>query len=228
MGKFKEMAISEELPYWEFVGDPQPHVILTDGSLTAGLKIDLVDVECFDTLSTNHMTAQIRSLLNSLNDGSKVQLVLSIDSDFSELLNKHEKQLTEDAPETVKELSAKRVSQIREEIKTRILYRPTLYAFINLKQTENSPLSFFKKEEEFLKQSDEKYKSTLEELNQQLNSLKSSFDILGLETKNLELSDLIEITYRFLNPTRSTSVPHPDIFSPTGIQVESEALKGNP
>jgi type-IV secretion system protein TraC len=228
MGKFKEMAISEELPYWEFVGEPKPHIILSDGSLSTGLKIEPIDVECFDTLSMNNMTTKIRTLLNSLVDNTKLQIVLSIDSDFTDFLEKHSSQRAKEIPTILDELSANRMSQIKEQIAEKTLYRPRLYAFLTRKQDEKSPLSFFKKEAEFVKLSGDNYRSTLEELFQQLDTLKSSIESIGLNAGILEVSDLIGVAYRFLNPSRSSIVSQPEVYSPTDIEVDEKALNESP
>lgn len=228
MGKFKEMAISEELPYWEFVGTPRPHMILSDGSLTMGLQITPVDVECFDATSMNNMTLKIRSLLNSLVDGAKLQFVLSIDSDFQDFIEKHNAQRLKGIPEILSEIAKNRVSQIAEQIENKTLYRPKLYAFITLKQNEKNPLAFFKREEEFVKLSEDKYKSTYEELTQQLDSLRSSFEAVGLQTEILEIGKLIGVAYKFLNPSRSMNTPEPKVFTPTDIELEEDVLQETP
>ncbi len=43
-----DASLCEELPYWEFFDAPRPHGVLSDGSLVAGIKLPLIDIECFD------------------------------------------------------------------------------------------------------------------------------------------------------------------------------------
>lgn len=228
MGKFKEMAISEELPYWEFPEGPLPHALLTDGSLSAGLKVGVIDIECFDGQEVNSLTTQLRTLLNSLSEGSKLQFFLNIDSDFKELLSKHEGQLVDSAPEIIKELSQSRFKKLRDQTDNRELYRPQLYVFMTLKAKESSGFSVFKKEEEFVQISAEKYDSTLEELKQQIESLKSSLESSGMQTQILSREELIQVAYRHLNPARSAALSPPSVFTPKDAQFDAELLKENP
>lgn len=64
----KDASLAEELPYWDFVDDPLAHAILFDGSLVGGLKVSLIDIECFDESKTNHLTLGLRSALNSVSE----------------------------------------------------------------------------------------------------------------------------------------------------------------
>ena len=48
-----DSSLSEELSYWDFSNEPRPHIILNDGSLVSGIKLSLLDIECFDDNSVN-------------------------------------------------------------------------------------------------------------------------------------------------------------------------------
>ena len=87
--KNTEASLSEELPYWEFQDQPRPHLILNDGSLVAGLRLSLIDIECFDDVQVNQLAIRLRGVLNSISENTSVQFCLSVGSDFSEMLKKH-------------------------------------------------------------------------------------------------------------------------------------------
>ena len=61
-----EHSLSQELPYWDFIDDV---VTLVDGSVVLGLKLQGINIETLDTNTVNHITMQLRALLNSLPDG---------------------------------------------------------------------------------------------------------------------------------------------------------------
>jgi type IV secretory pathway VirB4 component len=86
-----DSSLAEELPYWDFVDGVKPHAVLTDGSLAAGLKISLIDIECRDANEINQFTSGLRSALNSASEGISLQFVLSVRSDYSDLINSHSK-----------------------------------------------------------------------------------------------------------------------------------------
>ena len=46
-----DSSLAEELPYWDFFDFPKPHLILNDGSVVAGLSMQLIDIECLDDWS---------------------------------------------------------------------------------------------------------------------------------------------------------------------------------
>ena len=66
--KNTEASLSEELPYWEFQDQPRPHLILNDGSLVAGLRLSLIDIECFDDVQVNQLAIRLRGVLNSISE----------------------------------------------------------------------------------------------------------------------------------------------------------------
>ena len=41
LAKVKDASLCEELPYWDFIDGVLPHMVLSDGSLSAGLKVNL-------------------------------------------------------------------------------------------------------------------------------------------------------------------------------------------
>ena len=71
--KSSDASLSEELPYWEFSNAPRPHLILNDGSLVTGIRLSLLDIECFDDNEVNQLTLRLRGVLNSISENTSVQ-----------------------------------------------------------------------------------------------------------------------------------------------------------
>lgn len=64
-----DASLAEELPFWDFLPDPFAHAVLADGSLIAGLRLSLIDVECFDDIELNRLTMGLRAALNAVSEG---------------------------------------------------------------------------------------------------------------------------------------------------------------
>ena len=87
--KNTDPSLSEELPFWESSDSPRPHAILADGSIVGGIRLSLVDIECFDENEINGLTLRLRSALNSVSEGVTLQFCLSVKSDYSDVIDKH-------------------------------------------------------------------------------------------------------------------------------------------
>ena len=219
-----EAPLAEELPYWEFFDLPKPHAVLADGSLAAGLKLNLVDVECFDEAATNQFTAGLRSALNSISEGITVQFYIQVRSDYSDLIDRHVQNANNDAPAIIKKIANFREARLREDQNAGRLYRPHLFVFLRSKSPEVKKVSVLKKKELFSTLSSAAYEEAIEVLTQNLENLASAFQAMGLGSKSLQRGDFIDVIYQFLNPKRSLSEPSPKVRSVTGPQVEQEQL----
>jgi hypothetical protein len=69
----EQVSLCEELPYWEFESKPFDHAILWDGSVSAGLELLPLDIECFDESRINQLTLGLRAFANSLPEGLTCQ-----------------------------------------------------------------------------------------------------------------------------------------------------------
>jgi type-IV secretion system protein TraC len=219
-----EAPLAEELPYWEFFDSPKPHAVLADGSLTAGLKMDLVDVECFDEGATNQFTAGLRSALNSISEGVTVQFYVQVRSDYSDMIDRHVQDTKTNAPAIIKKIAKFREARLREDQSAGRLYRPHLFVFLRSKAPDVKKVSFLKKKELFSALSSSAYEEAIEVLTQNLENLASAFQSMGLGSKTLLREDFIGLIYQFLNPKRSQSEPSPSVRSVNGLQIEQEQL----
>jgi hypothetical protein len=91
-------ALSEHLPYWEFEDSDFPHMILWDGSLSGGLELLPLDIECFDEDRVNNLTEHLRAFVNSLHQGLTAQFMVKVETDFKGLIEKHEKLISTSNP----------------------------------------------------------------------------------------------------------------------------------
>lgn len=219
-----DSSLAEELPYWDFFDFPKPHLILNDGSLVAGVSVQLIDIECLDDSEINQFTMGLRSVLNSISEGVTVQFHLSVDSDYSEMIEKHICGKKELIHPLVKSIADFREAKLKASLDSEVLYKPTLTVFVRTPMLNKPKLSFIKKPELFSNLVVENYQETLETLVENVDSIVSSFSSLGLKAKSLYKDDLIQKVYSFLNPKRSTSEPAPKLLDVKDISVDKKLI----
>ena len=213
--KTTDPCLAEELPYWEFAEMPIPHVVLNDGSLVAGLQVGLVDIECFNETDVNQFTSSLRAALNSVSEGVSLQFVLSVRSDFQDVIDAHKNSKATDIHPLVQKIANFRENELQRAMDDSELYRPKLNVFIRTPMVRSRKSGFFKKKEIFSKNAVESYEETLDALSQNLDNLISTFQGAGLPCNSLNREDLVSQVYRFLNPKRAKNEPTPALQEST-------------
>mgnify|MGYP006077572531 CR=1 FL=1 len=222
--KKSEASLCEEIPYWEFQDGKLPHLVLTDGSLVAGLKLSLIDIECFDDQQINQLAIRLRGILNSISENTTVQFCLSVGSDYSEILQKHSKSKIESIHPLVASIAEYRENNLKTSIDSSELYRPELSIYLRTQMVVGKKLNFLKKDEEFSNNAAKNYDETLETLFQNIETLASSFSSINLQSRVLEVNEVQTQIYRSLNPKRSKTEPAPAVNSPQNDNLEHRVL----
>lgn len=231
--KLAEATLCEELPYWNFFDEALPHAVLTDGSLVAGLKVGLLDIECMDASGINRVTEALRSALNSVSEKTSLQFVFSVGSDFEDKLRAHEEGISLNAPEFIRKMAEHRLKALRVEQSEAMLYRPELLLFLRVSSLAEKKRGILKglfgKEEAFCGETEAAYLDTLEVLTQNIESLSSSLGAAGIKTRTASKTEIVSSIYRFLNPKRSKSEPLPVLpNNATGMELENDTILENP
>lgn len=226
--KAKESSLCEELSYWDFIDGILPHMVLSDGSLSAGLKVNLFDIECLDDSEVNHFVMGLRSSLNSVSEGSSVQFALSVSSDYEDVLKKHVMAKSPNPHPLVESIAKFRESKLKLAQDNSELYRPELTLYVRTPMLETKKKWFFSKKSEFSADAIKSYDDTLEILSQNIASLKSSFEGYGLKSKVLGRDELIGKAYQFLNPKRRETEQAPLVATPTDAELDIKLLKDTP
>lgn len=222
--KKNEPSLSEELPYWEFSLLPRPHLILNDGSLVAGIRLNLIDIECFDDGKVNQLAVGLRGVLNSISENTSVQFCLSVGSDFSEVIQKHSERKSPSIHPLIANIAEYRETRLREAQEYSELYRPELFIYFRTQAVGSKKLNFLKKQEAFSESATQNYEETLEVLFQNVDTLLSSFASVGLFGRPLGVDEIQTHIYRNLNPKRSQTEMTPKIVTPTNDNLEEETL----
>ncbi|MGE4130529.1 MAG: TraC family protein [Bdellovibrionales bacterium] len=227
MNKNMDASLSEELPYWEFFGTAKGHAVLSDGSLVAGLRVNLIDIECFDENETNQFTTGLRSTLNSISEGTTVQFCLTVRSDFSDVIAVHKAGNVSSIHPLVQKIADHREQTLRSAIQAKELYRPELIIYLRTPAIDIKSVSIFKKKELFSEASSKAYQDTLELLNQNIDTLSSGLESLGLPCRSLTREEMVKNVYSFLNPKRSQVEPAPTLMTSQDVAVEKEVIDEN-
>lgn len=223
--KNNEASLSEEIPYWEFSENPRPHLILNDGSLVTGIKLSLIDIECFDDSEVNQLAGRLRGVLNSISENTSVQFCLSVGSDFSEVIKKHSEAKTASIHPLVASIADYREKRLVEAQEASELYRPELLIYFRTQPVGGKKLNFLKKQEDFSDNATQTYGETLEVLFQNVDTLISSFASIGLSGRPLAVQEMQSHIYGVLNPKRSKTEPTPKVVIPKEDNLERETLE---
>lgn len=220
----KDASLAEELPYWDFIDGPLAHAILFDGSLVGGLKVNLIDIECFDESKTNHLTMGLRYALNSVSEGTSLQFILGVRSDYTDILKAHKEGKTSEIHPLVESIANFREKKLMSAMTEGELYRPELFVYVRVPAVQAKSVSIFKKKELFSEKSAEAYEETVEVLGQNIETLISSFGSLGLSCRELDREELVQNIYAFLNPKRYSGEPAPSVKTFDELDLDKGVL----
>ncbi|MGE3610710.1 MAG: VirB4 family type IV secretion system protein [Bacteriovoracaceae bacterium] len=223
--KNTDPSLCEELPYWEFSQLPRPHLILNDGSLVTGIRLSLIDIECFDDNRVNQLAMSLRGVLNSISENTSVQFCLSVGSDFSEMIQKHSDAKAPSIHPLIANIADYREKKLKEAQESSELYRPELSIYLRSQMVGGKKLSFLKKQEDFSESASRNYDETLEVLFQNVDTLLSSFASIGLFGRLLSVDEVQSHIYGLLNPKRSKTEPTPKVRTPKEDNLEKETLE---
>ncbi len=215
------LALSESLPYWEFSKFPNPHLLLWDGSLSAGLEIFPKDIECLDASGINQITASLRTLVNSLPEKVTAQIYVKVETEFGSLVKDH-KALYNFDNEFLKNLDEARLLEIKTQIENEEVYRPRVFFFLKTEAPEKPSAFSLKKTQKFAITYGNDFETALQGLTQALENTRSILASAGFTTKLLSEEEIISLIYKHLNPKRSKELSAPQIADrPESLENES-------
>lgn len=213
----QETSLSEQLPFWEFEQGPIPHVILSDGSLSAGAELLPLDIECFDESRINQLTMGLRAFTNSLPEGTTAQFLVKVESDVEEVLKKHRSLVLTDN-DFLKELDERRSQRLLDQVHAETIFRPRLFFFLRTSGIEKPKVSAFGQTKKFSEEFEKGYEDRLQTLSQGLESATSMLSSLGFSVGTCDREDLIKLLYSYFNPKRATQTSEP-VVSEKSISV---------
>ncbi|HEY8270658.1 MAG TPA: TraC family protein, partial [Pseudobdellovibrionaceae bacterium] len=214
-------SLCEELPYWEFESEPISHVILSDGSVSSGIEILPLDIECFDESRINQLTLGLRSFVNSLPEGITCQFMVKVETDFEQKIDSHLKLVTTNI-DFLKTLDDARAENIKSQIQEDSVFRPRLFFFIKTEGAQKPSRFSLSQTKKFSEGFEKGYEDRLQILSQAIEGASQSLTSLGFLGSSLNKEDLIELLYRYLNPKRAKETTPPKI-SPRSALLEGDS-----
>lgn len=203
-------SLCEELPFWEY---DENVCILSDGSLSTAVEVTPLDIECFDNERINQLTLGLRSVVNSISENMTLQIHVQTGSDFGEILNKH-KDLASSDNEFLSDLDKKRCGLIQNEIEENLLLRTKVYAVLHSLAPKVQKRLSLKTVKKFSDEFGTEYDQRKQELIESVDSLMSSLQAQGFQSKKLDQKMVLGILYKYLNPKRSQHIAQPNVFAP--------------
>ena len=207
----KSNVLAYEIPYWEVANEPFPHVVLYDGSISTGLELIPLDIECFDAASVNNLALTFRTFLNSLQEKTSAQFFLRVHSDYRKTLNTHEANRADSLHPVILDLDEARLALTRKDMQEGALYGLSLYLILKEPSRLKRKFDLFSSSEKFSALTQQQYQETLEALAQNVESAKASLEAAGISLKPLSRDEILGSIYTNLNPSRATVEPTPHI-----------------
>lgn len=204
-------SLCEELPFWEF---DENICILSDGSLSAAVEVTPLDIECFDNERINQLTLGLRSVVNAISENMTLQIHVETGSDFSEILSKH-KNLASSDNEFLCDLDKRRCGLIQNEIEENLLLRTKVYAILHSPTPKVQKRLSLKTVKKFSDEFGIEYDQRKQELAESVDSLMSSLQSQGFQSKKLDQRRVLGVLYKYLNPKRSRNITQPSVFTPS-------------
>ena len=205
-----DASLSHELPYWEFLDQPFAHLILWDGSLSTGVEILPLDIECFDEARINQLVLGLRSFVNSLPEGITGQFYVKVETDFEAIITSHEK-LAQSNVIFLNDLDRNRISDLRALVSDGSVFRPKLYFSLKTEAAEKPKTFSLSAAKKFSAEFGKHYEDRIQTLSQSIEGVRSQLSNLGFYSEQLTRDQMISLIYRHLNPTRSGELSAPKV-----------------
>lgn len=214
-------SLSEQLPYWEFESDPFAHAVLFDGSLSTGLELLPLDIECFDEARINQLTQGLRAFANSLPEGMTCQFMVKVETDLDERLSSHLALVKTDNT-FLRNLDQGRASSIRQLIEHGAVFRPRLFLLLKTAAPAQPGRFSVTQTKRFSASFEKGYHDRLQTLSQVSDGSASALSSLGFVTRKIERDGIVDLLYQYLNPKRADQLQAPSI-SPRSNSLENES-----
>ncbi len=206
MSKAKSFAhLGDSLPLWHFEDD---YLIFNDGSLGKGFHLTGVDISIATNEVKNSFCANVSNLINSLNEGIKVQVFYRLSSDVTELIDKHEMESGELSQE-IRPILDSRVRYLKQKSFDKQYFWPEVYLFIR-----STPMNFKKqgllgKRPLFEQILESDFQDHKELFSRSVDTIQDYLQTLGLGPKDLEKDKWFKLIFEYFNLNRSEVIGSP-------------------
>lgn len=208
MSSAKKMSnLGDHLPIWHF---DENLMVYDDGSLGAGMKITGLDISTATHEVKNQFCQQISNLLNSIEEGLRLQIFYRLSSDVSELIDLHEKEMS-GTPSEHRPLVDARLDFLRKNETAGNFFSPEIYLFLRGRPQKMNRDSFFRKQEKYPQILEEAYEEHRDQFLRSLEQVKDHLEGLDLRPVSLSKEDWHKLIFEYFNMERVETIGHPTL-----------------
>lgn len=201
-----EEPLAHELPYWGFVDDDGLGIAVNvDGTYSTVLALEGVDVECLDEAARAQLTSALHSILQNVPTGAVLQVCRWTDRDIDAALARYRRSARGESAFGQLLVDAK----LRHAASHPMLRRNAVYLVVSLPPTKTPGATLRKLRAAPLALTIEAHAATVTRLRTVANHVCHGLAGAGVGTRLLSSTDVRNLTYRLLHPTRSQIVPDP-------------------
>jgi conjugal transfer ATP-binding protein TraC len=194
--------LGDKLPIWHFDDE---FMIYHDGAMGAGFKINGADISCSTSDSINIFCQQIANLLNSLDDGIKIQLFYRVSPNIGSILDKHEKETSHIEGE-LRPLIDSRLNFLKKNKEDGNYYCPELYLFVKSKSQNIKKDSILKPVEFYQQLIENDYQSARDQITKIVTHVGDYLNSMGLSYATLNRDEWFKLLFEYFNLDRSEKI----------------------
>ncbi|MDH4468008.1 MAG: ATP-binding protein [Bacteriovoracaceae bacterium] len=201
----KFVSLGEHLPLWQF---DENFLVFDDGSLGAGFSLKGLDISTATNEVINGAVSSVVNLLNSLDEGCKLQFHYKISPDVSSVIADHERQVV-DVSDDVRPVIDSRLSFLKHNMELGNFYQQEIYLFVRSRGFAYKRPGFFAKKIKFSQILDVDFKKHRDNFQKTVSQVGEHLGSMQVSAKALSSKEWYKLIFEYFNFERSmtTGVP---------------------
>ncbi|MDH4468768.1 MAG: ATP-binding protein [Bacteriovoracaceae bacterium] len=198
--------IGDQLPLWHFEDDT---LVFQDGSLGAGFSLQGLDISTTTNEVINGICSSISNLINSLEEGLRIQVFYKVSSDVSKIIHKHKESISQN--DSLNFLIEKRLDFFKENEAQGNFYRPEILFFIRSKNFSRKSSGLFARTARFSQMMKEEFNLHFENFQRQVTLVRGHLENMQLDAKKLSHDEWFKELFQYFNLKRSQTIGSPKV-----------------
>jgi conjugal transfer ATP-binding protein TraC len=199
MSNQKFVGLGEYLPLWHFEDDV---LVFDDGSLGAGFKLKGIDISTATNDVINNITLNLSNLLNSIDEGYRVQVFYKITPDISKIIKEHEEQIGVNS-ESIATVVDSRLDFLKQNMRLGNFYQQEIYFFIRGKKFSYKNGGLFSNKNKFKQVLSSEFKIHSDNFQKTLTQVSGHLDGMQLVSSQLNSNEWYQLIFEYFNLKRS-------------------------
>lgn len=199
--------LGDTLPLWHF---EEKILVYNDGSLGAGFSLRGFDISTTTNEVINNFCSQLSNLLNSIEDGLRIQVFYRLSSDISELIEKHEEQASS-MPEALKPIVNARVDFLKKNMEAGNFYWPEIFLFVRSQPYKFKKQGLLYKSHKFRQVLEYEFQEHKDQFSRSVFQVKEHLESLQLNPQELTRDEWFKLIFEYFNLQRSETIGVPGL-----------------